>query len=428
VKTRADLFRYIGLDVTPHSLTGHYELDGRPFSETVTFEGVGELTTPAVRAVAELWYLLAGLSYYKAGAAKRVDLGATHVGVHGRKLFDVALRDGLAEFAYRNELFLDDVEIVGGEEAEQYAPFADSSRVLTPFGGGIDSVVTVTELNVELEQSLFIVSPDTGRFEPLEATAGVTGLPIVRARRQLDPQILSGDDNFFNGHVPVTAMVTLLAVVAGVASGRGGVVMSNEHSASVPNILWYDHEINHQWSKSWVAEELIAAAVRERVGDEFVVASYLRDRSELWVAQIFAKQSTFHHVFRSCNRAFTQANGRRAANWCGQCDKCLFINLILAPFLSRAALLDIFASEPLAEPGLQDQLRALVGVGLDHKPFECVGDPDESAVALQRVSELEEWADVGYLVELATLTSPDRDFEELLQSQGPSRVPAHWLR
>jgi hypothetical protein len=35
---------------------------------------------------------------------------------------------------------------------------------------------------------------------------------------------------------------------------------------------------------------------------------------------------------------------------------------------------------------------------------------------------------VGYLVELATLTSPDRDFEELLQSQGPSRVPAHWLR
>jgi hypothetical protein len=57
-----------------------------------------------------------------------------------------------------------------------------------------------------------------------------------------------------------------------------------------------------------------------------------------------------------------------------------------------------------------------------------VGDPDESAVALQRVSELEEWADVAYLVELATLTSPDRDFEELLQSQGPSRVPAHWLR
>ena len=31
-------------------------------------------------------------------------------------------------------------------------------------------------------------------------------------------------------------MVTLLAVIAAVSSGRGGVVMSNEHSASEPNL------------------------------------------------------------------------------------------------------------------------------------------------------------------------------------------------
>jgi hypothetical protein len=136
----------------------------------------------------------------------------------------------------------------------------------------------------------------------------------------------------------------------------------------------------------------------------------------------------FHHVFRSCNRAFTQASGERAQNWCGECDKCLFINLILAPFLSRSALLEIFASEPLANPDLQGQLRALVGVGLDHKPFECVGDPDESAVALKRVSELEEWADVAFIGELAALASPDRDFNELLEREGTSRVPAHWFR
>lgn len=428
MKTRAGLFRYVRLDVTSGSLTGNYELDGRPFRETVTFEGVESLDTPAVRAIAELWFLVAGLSYYKAGAAKKVDLGSTAVGEHGRRLFEAALRDGLGEFAYRNEIFLDDVVIVGGGETSQCSPLLDTSRVLTPFGGGIDSVVTVSQLNPGLQQSLFVVSPADGRFEPLEATAAVTGLPIVRARRELDPQILSGDESFFNGHVPVTTMVTLLGVVAGLASGRGGVVMSNEHSSSAPNILWYDQEINHQWSKSWVAEELIGDAVRERIGQEFVVASFLRDRSELWVAQVFADLPRFHHVFRSCNRAFTQASNQRAPNWCGECDKCLFINLILAPFLSRSALLEIFASEPLANPNLEAQLRALVGIGLDHKPFECVGDPDESAVALQRVSELEEWADVRLLAELASLASPDRSFEELLQPQGPSRVPAHWLR
>lgn len=428
MKTRAELFRYAGLEVTDDSLTGHYELDGRPFSETVTFEGVGSLATPAVRAAAELWYLIAGLSYYKAGAARRVDLGTTPVGAHGRRLLEAAITDGLGEFAYRNELSLDDVVVVGGLGAERYEPLLDASMVLTPFGGGIDSVVTVCELNSGLRQTLFIVSPVGGRFEPLERTAAVTALPVVRARRQLDAQILSGDDNLFNGHVPVTAMVTLLAVVAGVASGRGGVVMSNEHSSSAPNVLWYDRAINHQWSKSWVAEELIAAAVSERIGPELVVASFLRDRSELWVARAFAGRPEFHHVFRSCNRAFTQTSDSRAANWCGRCDKCLFINLILAPFLPRAALRAIFDSEPLANSALRDQLRALVGVGLDHKPFECVGDPDESAVALRRVSELEEWADVDYLAELARLASPDRDFDQLLEPQGPSRAPARWLR
>ena len=65
---------------------------------------------------------------------------------------------------------------------------------------------------------------------------------------------------------------------------------------------------------------------------------------------------------------------------------------------------------------------------IDHKPFECVGDPDESAVALKRVSELEEWADVAFIGELAALASPDRDFNELLEREGTSRVPAHWFR
>jgi hypothetical protein len=69
-----------------------------------------------------------------------------------------------------------------------------------------------------------------------------------------------------------------------------------------------------------------------------------------------------------------------------------------------------------------------VGLGQEHKPFECVGDPDEAAVALKEVSQLDEWSDVMYLQELSRLTSPDRDFDELLTPQGPSRVPAHWLR
>ncbi len=426
--SRALLFRYTGLEVDDDTLTGHFDLDGRRFKESVTIEGVGTLRTPAVRAVAELWYLVAGLSYYKTGAARRIDLAATPVGAKGRALFDAALRDGLAEFSFRNDLPLDDVIVEGGVDVVTYAPALAAHRVLTPFGGGIDSVVTATQLLGHVDQALFIVSPPNVRFAPLEDTAAVTGLPIVRATRSLDDQVLDGDDSFFRGHVPVTAMIALLAAVAAVASGRGGVAMSNEHSASSPNLRWLERDVNHQWSKSWIAEELIGDALDEVVGPDLVVASYLRDRSELWVAQRFAQQSSFHHVFRSCNRAFTQRSAERATSWCGECDKCLFIDLILAPFLSRAALRAIFDGEPLSRPDLEGSLRALVGVGLDHKPFECVGDPDESAVALMKVSALDEWADVTALRELALLVQPERDFDDLLSPLGPSRVPAHWLR
>jgi hypothetical protein len=223
-------------------------------------------------------------------------------------------------------------------------------------------------------------------------------------------------------------MVTLLAAVAAVASGRGGVVMSNEHSASAPNLRRGTLDVNHQWSKSLSAEHLLADAISERVGDELVVASFLRDRSEVWVAEAFSQLDRYHHVFRSCNRAFTQSLEQRLNTWCGECDKCLFINLMLAPFLSRTTLGEIFHLEPLSDPARDSQLRILVGVGVDAKPFECVGDPDESAVALARVSALDEWRDVERLDEIAREASPDREFDELLESQGPSRVPAHWLR
>lgn len=428
MKTRADLFRYVGLDVADTTLTAHYELDGRRFVETVTFDGVRALNAPASASLAELWYLVAGLSYYKAGAARRIDVGSTPLGKKGRRLLEAAVRDGLGEFAFTNELTLSEVTIEGGVDVEPFDPFLDPQRVLTPFGGGIDSVVTVEQLRGLVDQTLFIVSPATGRFAPLEATAAVTGMDVIRATRTLDPQILMKDESFFNGHVPVTTMVILLSAIAAVASGRGGVALANEHSASAPNLRWYNADINHQWSKSWAAEQLIADAIAERVGDDLVVASFLRDRSELWVAQDFSVRKEYHHVFRSCNRAFAQRTQDRAATWCGECDKCVFINLILAPFISRSSLREIFDAEPLSDVARTKQLQTLVGIGVEHKPFECVGDPDECAVALCEVSRDPEWSDVAQVGELAKRLDCDQSVDDLLAPQGPSRVPAHWLR
>ena len=425
---RARRFTYVGLEIAGDTAIARYALDERRFEETVRFEGTGTLESPGVVAALELWFLIAGLSYYKAGAAHEIHLGPTGVGQAGRRLLDAALLDGLGEYAFRNSLDLSDVEITGGRDVAPQSVSTDATSLLTPFGGGIDSVVTVHELSDELDQSLFIVSPTSGTFAPLESTAALTGRRVVRVARQIDPAILAGDPAFLNGHVPVTAMITLLAVAAALAGSRGGVAMSNEHSASVPNMVVRGRDVNHQWSKSWVAEQLVAAAVAERVGDEFVVASVLRSRSELWVAERFSHLETYHRTFRSCNRAFAQASERRATTWCGECDKCLFIHLVLAPFMDRSALAAVLGVEPLADPARLEQLRTLVGLSAQRKPFECVGDPTECAVALRTLATRPEWRDVSNVSALAALLERDETLDELLEPQGASRVPAAWLR
>ncbi len=429
MKTRASSLRYSGLEVTSNTLSGRFDLDGREFVESVSFAGVGSLETPEVLAVAQLWYLVAGLSYYKAGAAYRLDLDRTPVSEAGRTLLAAALHDGLGEYAFRNEISLDDVEIVGGVEASVHDyDDADHDAVLTPFGGGIDSVVTLKTLAPSLRQNLFVVSPPSGRFAPLEATAARSGLAVSRATRVIDPALLTKDPTLFNGHVPVTAMITLLGAVAAVADRRGGVAMSNEHSASVPNLTWRGRSVNHQWSKSWIAEQLISDAIRERLGTNLTVCSVLRDRSELWVAREFAQYVEFHETFRSCNLAFTQNVNERSSAWCGECDKCLFIHLVLAPFLERSYLARVLGVEPLADSARLDQLRTLVGLGEQRKPFECVGDPAECTVALSTLASDPAWRDEANIVELAPLVTSDVTLDDLLVSQGASRVPAHWLR
>src|ERR1700752_569001 len=99
--------------------------------------------------------------------------------------------------------------------------------------------------------SLFVVSRPGALFDAIEKPGAVSGLPVVRAGREIDPQLLrSAELGFLNGHVPVTGIISAIAVLAAVLDGRDAVVMSNEWSASVPTLEHNGQPVNHQWSKS----------------------------------------------------------------------------------------------------------------------------------------------------------------------------------
>ena len=121
--------------------------------------------------------------------------------------------------------------------------------------------------------------------------------------------------------------------------------------------------MNHQWSKSLRVRR--AAARRGRTSGSTrpeLLQRPARPRSELWVARGVRSAAAYFDTFMSCNRAFRQDPATRATTWCGECDKCLFIDLVLAPFVDRARLEALFGGrEPIGDPARIHDLEVLVG-------------------------------------------------------------------
>ena len=391
---RAERFRYDGYTIDPvrGEVRCMYSMGGHSFTERYVFGPRGGWDAPAVGAAVRILFLLAGVSYYKTTAAEVIDLGATPTTAEERAFLKTYYVNGLGEFAYRNGIDLQGLEVTGPDETRaavvDYVP--EPLRPLIPFGGGIDSRVTVAWLTQHVsDAALCVVHPPGERFDAIEAAAAVTGLPITRITREIDPLVRRSEElGFLNGHVPVTAIITAAALVAAVLDRRDAVVLSNEWSASVPTLLFEGQPVNHQWSKGIEFEEGFAHLVASSLGPEVSVFSYLRSRSELWVALQFSSLVEYHRVFRSCNRAFYQDRTARLGGWCGTCDKCCFIDLILAPFMTAAELRQVFdGHEPLDDPSLERRFSDLLGLEPDDKPFECVGDAGECRTALLAAAE-----------------------------------------
>jgi hypothetical protein len=457
---RGQEFRYESYRLDPASglLSCRYSLDGQAFEERVTFSSPGPVPrwdSPAVAAAARLIFLLAGVSYYKTAAPPVISMGGTALTPRERAFLRAFYLDGLAEFGYRNGIDLSGLRIEG-PEAEQIPaagpgpagpgpagpgpaqlPAAGTRRALVPFGGGIDSIVTVELVRDHADVALFVVSRPGDHFDAIEQPAAVTGLSVIRADREIDPQLLrSRELGFLNGHVPVTGIISAIAVMAAALDGRDAVVMSNEWSASVPTMQAGDRAVNHQYSKSAAFEAAFRGVLAETSArlpqgpGATVMPDYfsaLRPRTELWIAARFARLQQYHSTFRSCNRAFHIDRARRLDHWCGQCDKCCFIDLILAPFLPAAALGTIFGGrEPLADPALAGRFRSLLGDVDLSKPFECVGEVNECRAALLLADERADRAGFPLLHELAAEVRalPGRPSTEgLLQPVGEHFIP-----
>jgi len=382
-------FRCLGWQVEGDTVELRYAIDGLGrLTETVRFPGhdlVAAADTPATAGALDVLLLAAMTSYYKAVLPRRVVLGP--VTAASVRMLEALLSDGLAEFGAHHDLDLTGHVQLDAEVVDD-APTGERPRgVLVPVGGGKDSAVTaMLAVREGWDTVTFAVNPRPS----MQRTADAVELPLIGAQRHLDPQLLAWNAaGALNGHVPITAIVASIACVAATLVGRGDVLLSNEASADEPTRVVDGREINHQYSKSSAFEVLHREAMRSTTGGATQALSVLRPLPELLVAAAFTRLGDPLASVNSCNRAYSLTRERR--EWCGECPKCLFVQLMLAPFTSPVAFREATGFDALAREDLVERFGDLRDPA--RKPFECVGTVTEVQLAFDLLVLRTAWRD-----------------------------------
>lgn len=381
------------------------------FTEVIEFplpdHGLDQAVLDRFVPVLELLYVAVGTVYYKTVAPPQVTVRSVPLAPAAARWAEQLYRQGLAEFAYRWTLaHVLDLPVHADHRVP--APHVDDHRVsgrapLVAMGGGRDSIVALEALrNTGMDPATFTVTREptvVGGATPAEGAG-----PALSIRRRPDPLMtrMLAENALRIGHVPVTAINSLAGVALSVLHGLGPTVLANERSAEEGNTMWRGRQVNHQWSKTLAAEQLLAEAVREHAGINTACFSLLRGMSELAISRLFAATTSYDGLVTSCNVAVRQKSPRR---WCNDCAKCRFVFLALAPFMDTTRLVGIFGHNLLADPSQLDGYRELVGLG-DHKPFECVGELAEARVAFEMLVDDHQWRDVAVVAGLTSRLPP----------------------
>jgi hypothetical protein len=407
-------------------LSLHYRFDDAfRFEERIVFPRVDRALSAAEHEALErifrMLLLACGVSYYKAYAPDCIRCTAFPVDPATAAFFTDFYVKGLAEYAWRNGIALAGrlhivTETVESDSAVQVAL---PRRTCIPVGGGKDSIVTVECLKQSGEP---LVLFSLGNATPIDATIRQSGLPFIRATRTLDRRLLElNAAGALNGHVPITGILSMIVLASAVIVGFDAIAMSNEHSASQPTVA----DVNHQYSKSFDFEQAVRRYLEAHVVKGISYFSFLRPLSEVAIARRFARQTAYLPVFMSCNTAFRQAPERRSTNWCCDCPKCRFVFLALTPFIDKALLVATFGRDMLDDPSQMDGFAELCGLRA-HKPFECVGEIEESAATLRHLQAIPAWRDAVVVRTLAPQVHGG-DFTALFALRGPHLVPERYL-
>ena len=328
------------------------------------------------------------VSYWKATCSKNVIIKAGYINKEQIEFFKKLYFYGLGELFYTNGITpnYDDFINIKCELKEQNIEIPNyvGNGNLIPIGGGKDSNVTLEIMKSDFEDNLcFIINPKQVTLSCAQ-TAGYSNEKIVTVKRTIDKNLIElNKQGFINGHTPFSALVAFLSYFNAYITGKKYILLSNESSANESNVD--GTKINHQYSKTYEFECDFNEYTKKYFKIDIKYFSLLRPLSEYQIAMLFSNYEKYHEIFKSCN----VGSKKEPWHWCCSCPKCLFVYIILSPFLYKEKLIRIFGEDLFEKEDLLDIFIELTGYGKT-KPFECVGTYEEVRYAITKtISKLD---------------------------------------
>ncbi len=325
------------------------------------------------------------INYYKLSLAPKFTIKCGELDAAQKEFFKKLFYNGLGELMYRNDMLMpydEFMTIDAPEPAEQKKLFFDNDfhGNLITVGGGKDSVVTLEALASMHNDNLCMqfnrdLYPENRAALDCIRLAGYSLSQICDFNLTIDKKLLElNEQGFYNGHVPFSGMLAFACTIIAYLNNLEYIVVSNEASANEGNIA--NTTINHQYSKSYEFEHDFETYLQTYLCDKIHYFSLLRCMNEFQIVQKFVKFPSYLNIFRSCNV------GTKTNSWCGHCAKCLYVYIMLYPFIDKEKLIGIFGRDLLDDMTLGQVFYSLINPDIT-KPFECVGTRDEINYALR---------------------------------------------
>ncbi len=434
------IFKRYYFDPASGEILLDYMLGDIEFKETITLpmDGVDmdQIDKDELDRALFALHLMTGVSYYKTTCAKKIKIESGTLSKTQAAFWNKTYTHGLGEFFYTNQIdFRNLIDFPFSDKTDklELAHTTREPNPLVPIGGGKDSVLTAELLKRAKVPFTTLTVKDA---PPIKNTSEIIGNGRIVVHRALSPNLIdfNTQEGVYNGHVPITGVLSFLSVVIAILHNKTDAIFSLEQTASEGNLKYLGEEINHQYSKSLEFEQSLQSYLSSYVTKNVSVFSLIRPLSEFDIVKRFSKLEHYFPAFSSCNRNFTFKNTNKdtKAFWCCECPKCAFMFAMLSAWLTHDQVVEIFSQDLFAKPKLKDLFKELLGIQ-GNKPFECVGTAEETAAAFELAFRRGD-ANETQIMKMYesdvrdSLTDPDEIISKLLTPSTEHAIPLEYQK